>query len=59
MSNELSAELKKQIFAQESEDPFLTLVTLSGDGFTYRLVNNTKDIVSNGQIFSAFPMKVM
>ena len=58
MSNELSAELKRQIFAQESADPFLTLVTLSGDGFIYRLVNNTRDVVSNGQIFSAFPMKV-
>ena len=58
MSNKLSAELKEQIFKQESEDPFLTLVTMSGGGFTYRLVNNTTDIVSNGETFLAFPMKV-
>lgn len=58
MSNELSNELKAQIFAQESADPFLTLVTLTGPGFVYRLVNNSKDIISGGQTFQAFPMKV-
>jgi hypothetical protein len=58
MSNSLSAELKAQIFKQESEDPFLTLVTLTGPGFVYRLVNNSVDIVSNGNTFTAFPMKI-
>lgn len=58
MSNELSAELKAQIFAQESSDPFLTLLTLTTPTTIYRLVNNTKDIISGGQVFSAFPMKV-
>lgn len=58
MSNELSNELKAQIFAQQSEDPFLTLVTLTGPSFTFRLVNNSKNIISNGQTFMAFPMKV-
>lgn len=58
MSNELSTELKAQIFAQESADPFLTLITLNGPNFVYRLANNTKDIISNGQTFFAFPMKV-
>lgn len=58
MPNELSAELKAQIFAQQSEDPFLTLVSLTGPGFEYYLVNNTVDIVSNGRNFQAFPMKI-
>jgi len=58
VANELTAELKAQIFAQQSGDPYLTLVTLSGPNFTYRLVNNTVDIVSNGQTFQAFPMRV-
>lgn len=58
MSNELSNELKAQIFAQQSADPYLTLVTMSGPGFIYRLVNNSKDVVSNGHTFTAFPMKV-
>lgn len=58
MSNEISNELKAQIFSQQSADPFLTLVTLTGPDFVYRLVNNSKDIISNGQTFQAFPMKV-
>lgn len=58
MSNELRDELKTEIFKQESEDPFLTLVTLTGSGFSYYLVNNTTDITSNGQVFTAFPMKI-
>lgn len=58
MSNELTPELKAQIFAQQSADPFLTLITVSGPSFEYRLVNNTKDIVSNGKTYSAFPMKI-
>lgn len=58
MSNPLSAELKSEIFKQESSDPFLTLITLTGPGIEYRLVNNTKDITSNGQLFTAFPMKI-
>lgn len=58
MANNLSSEVKAQLFKQESEDPYLTLVTLTGTDFIYRLVNNSKDIVSNGQTFTAFPMKI-
>lgn len=58
LSNELSPELKKQIFAQESNDPFLILVTLSTDSFIARLVNNTKDIVSRGSTYTAYPFKL-
>jgi hypothetical protein len=58
VSNQLTPELKSQIFAQQSGDPYLTLVTLWTDSFTYRLVNNTEDIVSNGNLYTAFPMKV-
>jgi len=60
MSNSLSPELLAQIFSQESGDPFLTLVTLSHDTFAQdiRLVNNSKDVVSRGNTFTAFPMKI-
>lgn len=60
MANNLSNELIAQLFAQESSDPFLTLVTLTHESFTapIRLVNNTKDIVSRGNTFAAFPMKI-
>lgn len=60
MSNSLSLELRRQIFAQNSDDPFLTLVTLSHESFEddIRLVNNTVDVVSRGLVFLAFPMTV-
>lgn len=58
MSNELSDELKAQLFAQESDDPFLTLVTLNHSTFSARLVNNSVDIDSQGYTFLAFPMKI-
>jgi hypothetical protein len=54
----ISNELKAQVFAQESTDPFLTLVTISNPSFTFRLVNNSRDITSNGNVFSSFPMKI-
>ncbi len=56
--NDLSDELKAQIFAQESDDPFLTLVTLTHQTFQARLVNNSTDIISNGNTFVSFPMKI-
>lgn len=58
MSNELSNELKRQLFLQESNVPFLTLVTLTHQTFTARLVNNTEDIVSRGETFYGVPIKV-
>lgn len=60
MSNTLSPEMLAQIFAQTSEDPFLTLVTFSHADLPadILLVNNTVDVVSRGNTFSAFPMKV-
>lgn len=58
MSNELSTQVQKQIFAQESEDPFLTLVTLNATGFTARLVNNSADVLSRGNTFTAIPMTI-
>jgi len=58
LSNQLSAEVKAQIFSQESNDPFLTLVTLEHEDFTIKLVNNTTDINSRASVFYAMPMKI-
>ncbi len=60
MANSLSQELLAQLYGQSSDDPFLTLVTLSHASFAedITLVNNTKDITSRGLTFSAFPMKI-
>lgn len=60
MANELTPELLAQIFAQESNDPFLVLVTLSHEDFAddIRLVNNTQNITSRGNVFQSFPMEI-
>ena len=59
MSNELSQNLLAQLYKQNSEDPFLMLVTLSHSSFgVIYLVNNTVEIVSNGNTFVPFPMRV-
>lgn len=59
MSNTLSPELLAQIYYQESDDPFLMLVTISHNSFaTIRLVNNSENIISRGNTFQAYPMKI-
>lgn len=60
MSNNLSPEVLAQIFSQESNDPFLTLITLSHESFDsdIRLVNNTKDVSSRGEVYQGFPMRI-
>ncbi len=57
--NTLTPQLLAQIFAQESTDPFLMLLTLTHpDITTIRLVNNTVNITSRSQVFTAFPFTV-
>lgn len=59
MSNILSPEVLAQLYGQESNDPFLTLLTLSHADFDdIRLVNNTADVISNGLTYTAFPFKM-
>ena len=60
MANNLTPELLAQLYTQESNDPFLTLITLTHDSFAgpIRLVNNSEAIVSRGETFLAFPVKI-
>lgn len=59
MSNDLSNNLLSQLFSQNSEDPFLMLVTLTHDSFgVLHLVSNNEEIISNGNTFIPFPMKI-
>lgn len=60
MSRDLSVNLLNQLFAQNSDDPFLLLLTLEHVSFssTIRIVNNNENITSNGDVFTAFPLKV-
>ena len=60
MANSLTPELLAQLYYQESEDVFLTLLTLTHPSFAgpIRLVNNSVDVISRGQTFIAFPFKL-
>jgi Domain of unknown function (DUF1833) len=60
MANVLSPEMLAQLYTQESSDPFLTLITLEHSSFAapIRLVNNSEDVVSRGNTFTAFPVKI-
>lgn len=61
MANQLSNELLTELYGQVSSDPYLTLFTLTHPSFTetIRLVNNSEDIVSNGETFIGFPVRVV
>lgn len=56
----LSNPLLAQLYASNSNDPFLVLLTLTHPSFvsTVYLVNNNEDIISNGNTFVAFPMDI-
>lgn len=58
--NSLSSGLLAQLYCQNSNDPFLTLIELSHDTFPepYRFVNNSVPIVSRGNTFQPFPVKI-
>lgn len=56
--NDITNELNEQLLSQESGDPFLTLLTLQNGTTVIRLVSNSSDIVSNGETFTAIPMKL-
>lgn len=56
----LSNNALAQLFAQESDDPFLNIFTLSHPDWVedIHLVNNTEAIVSNGTTFDPFPIAI-
>lgn len=54
--SKLSLHAVDQMYKNNSEDPILLLLELNfPDNTNYYLVNNTEDITSNGQLYSAFP----
>lgn len=60
MSQNLSPELIAQLFKATSEDPLLTLITLSHSSWASDrwFVNNTEAVISNGLTFVPFPMRI-
>jgi hypothetical protein len=62
MSRTLSNQLLAEFYGQESGNPFLTLFTITDPAFPLipiRLVNNTVDVVSRGNTFTAFPISIV
>lgn len=60
MSNALSPQLLAQLFAQESDDAFLVLLTMTHPSFSkpVRLVNNSVDVLSRDDTYEAFPFTI-
>lgn len=58
--NNFSNDLIAQLFAENSDDPFLALFSISHPTWvdTIYLVNNTVSITSNGQTFEPFPIRL-
>jgi len=56
---QLSNKMLAELYGQESTDPLLMLVTISHSSFdTLYLVNNTVELVSRGNTYNPFPMKI-
>lgn len=60
MPRALSSYARQQAYALTSGDAWLVLCTISHPptGTILRVVNNTVDIVSRGQTFTAYPFKI-
>lgn len=60
MSRTLSTPALQSLFAQETGEALLFLVTLDHSTWPapVRLVNNQTDVVSGGETFSAFPLSI-
>ena len=58
MSRTLSADTLAALYAQATDECFLLLLTLTLGSSTYRFVNNTEDVVSDGDTYAAFPFKI-
>ena len=60
MARTLPTTIVEAMNAASTDEAFLVLLTLSHSTFsTQRVVNNTQDIVSNGETFSRFPFAMV
>lgn len=55
----VSESAKEALFAQETGEVFLEIITITADGIEQiRLVNNTQDIISGGKLYTASRFRV-
>ncbi|MFH1158915.1 MAG: DUF1833 family protein [Pseudomonadota bacterium] len=61
MSRNVSAELKQAVYAQETTEAFIVLVTLSHPDLAtpIRVNSSGQEVISNGDLFVAFPFEVI
>lgn len=61
MSRELSPTAIAALFSQQTSEVFLLTLTVSHDDLpaTVRLVNNTVDVTSGGELYLAFPFDLV
>lgn len=60
MPRTLSGNALASIHAVNTAEVWLVLLTISGSGMTtIRVVNNTADITSRGQVYQAFPFEII
>lgn len=61
MSRNVSAELKQAVYAQETTQEFIVLITLSHPDLAdpIRVNSSAVDVVSNGDTFIAYPFDVV
>ena len=61
MSRNVSAELKQAVYAQETTEAFIVLVTLSHPDLEtpIRVNSSGQEVISNGDLFVAFPFEVI
>lgn len=60
MSRNVSATLKSAAFAQRTDKVFLVLIEIDHDDLStpIRVVNNTENITSNGNVYQAYPFEI-
>ena len=60
MGRSITLVSQQALYAQETEKVFLVLLTIDHDDFAspFRLVNNTEDVTSGGDLYVAFPFKL-
>ena len=60
MARSVSATLEAAVYAQQTDEIFLILLAISHADMseTLRFVNNTEDVVSGGETYTAFPFAI-
>lgn len=60
MARSFSSTIVEAINAPETSETFLVILKVKHSGFTnFRLVNNTENVTSGGQVYTAYPFSIV